>query len=71
MVAILAIGYDKMKDLRHLSLPVTTQLLYLFDAHLDISLLARNPVDRQRGRPTGISLRRPRQYGIWMPYDNR
>jgi hypothetical protein len=48
MVAILPIGHDKVKRMEHLDPPVTTELLDLLHADLNIRLLARNPTDRQR-----------------------
>ena len=62
VVAILTIGDDEMKRLEHLGPPVTTQLLDLLHAYLDIRLLARNPVDREWRCPTGVSLWRPGQH---------
>jgi hypothetical protein len=62
VVAVLAIGYDEVKRLEHLGPPVTTQLLDLIHAYLDIGLLAWNPADRQRRCPTGISLWCPGQH---------
>jgi hypothetical protein len=57
VVAILAIGYDEMKHLNHLGLSFATQLLDLIHAYLNIYLLAWSSSDRQRRRPTGVSLR--------------